>query len=172
MMYGLRFVSNEHPEGIGAINTMADLLLLCDGEEVTALDAARMVTGLRSMTSTSPEVIRLVDRITALVLRCKGDCTFELAAMMLQGMQGLSSDVASVRDLITAVRPLIETSVGPSVIAQEASMLLQGLRCMTSDVPQVVKLVAVLNSVLQACYDRLSSQQLSKFFGGTYSMYK
>ena len=149
IMYGLKGLSPEYEYTNELADLLANLMARVKGE-VNALDLVFILNGMQSFSSKLDSVrCKLLPALLRLCEKCES-ATFSSrdGAMMVHGLQHLSSQHATVLPLLTIVTQFLSTcKITSSLNPAEAAMLLNGLQSMCNKDGREVGLF--LNEVLR-----------------------
>jgi hypothetical protein len=157
---GLQRMSGGGGQLLRLVAVTRALVASCE-ETFSPRTASTMLYGLRRLSSSVPEVVMLF-REVRLQLERVDTKTFAPsvpeAAMLVNGLQGMSSDNPEVEKIAGVVACLV-SQVSGSCTAQEAVMLITGLRRLEGEASEVRSLVNEVVRLADTCSQPLSAAE-------------
>jgi hypothetical protein len=138
-------------------------LIRRDLKYMTPDDAGFTLFGLKAQTEKSAEVRAALSVIREKLSKAPSSEPMKAKAisMLMQGLQGMSSDVEEVTDLLKQITPRIG-----EFDAQACGNVLYSLKRMTSDQKAVRVLLQTIAPKIESCSQKLSAQELANAFFG------
>ena len=156
LISGLRNISGAESEERAFLRSIVTLISrhpVPPNQMVSLKDAVVSVYGLRQLRSADSVVRNLLSTLEARIAHCEegGRLDGQGVGMLLNGLQGLSTDHEEVPALIKAVSRIIRVSECGELNARSLSMLMFGLQNLRSDVPEVSELLVTITPLIRRC---------------------
>lgn len=179
---GIQNMSNDNPEVDALLEALVSLLARAaearshstDSETLSAQHVKQIVFGLRNMSTSTDHnapLKNLLVQLTPLVAKCDGSLNADEVALMLSGLQGISSHFVESRNFIKALLPLLYRSgKNETLTPLTVSRIMKGLRMQRTGEAEVREVLAVLTPLISSCNARFTANEVADTISGLSKM--
>ena len=171
VVYGLQCLLEDDDGYLAVVAAMTAAFVKStqSGDAVPFQSISMAMIGLQKNKLRARQSVELLKSIMIITKNCRETPNAQAVGNALYGMQGMSSDHAEVRSMVSALLGKVH-SCKESLGAQEVGNALYGMQCMSSDHAEVRSMVSALAGKVHSCKESLGAQAVGNALYGMQGM--